>query len=82
MSETELLDIIEGRINRHQPSDYRLDVSRLGVRRDGDWWYVVVTPDKADVRSRDYNAIMSQVEEEIEQENHVKVLLVPTLPGD
>ena len=83
MSETETLDIVEEYVKRRQlPKDYRLNVSRLGVQHDGDWWYVVVTPEPADIRLRDYRDLMEQVEDDIEKEKQIKVLLVPALPGD
>ncbi len=86
MSETETMDetlnIVEEYVNRHQPEAFRLNVSRLGARHDGDWWYVVVAPDPEDIRLREYRDLMEEVEEEIEAEKQIKVLLVPTLPGD
>jgi len=86
MSETETLNetlnIVEAYVNKHQPPDFRLHVSRLGVQHDGDWWYVVVTPEPEDVRARDYRDVMEQVEDEIKTEKQLKVLLVPALPGD
>ncbi len=82
MSENEVLDIVEDRLNHHQPQGYRFDVSRRGVRQDGGWWYIVVSSSKEDIRARDYTVVMAQVEDEIEQQNRIKVLLVPTLPGD
>ena len=82
MSETEVLDIVEGHLNHHQPAGYRFNVSRRGVQKNGDWWYIVVSSSKEDIRARDYSSVMSQVEEEIEQQDRLKVLLLPTLPGD
>ncbi len=82
MSETEALNVIETYVNRHQPRDYQLHVSRLGVQHDGDWWYVVVTPEPQDIRARDYRDLMEQVEDELKKEEQMKVLLVPALPGD
>ena len=82
MEKSKVLDLIESYLQPHQPLDYRLNVSREGVRQDGNWWYVVVQPDRDDVRSLDYSAIMSQTEDELEEKEHLKVLLVPSLPGD
>ena len=48
----ETLNIVEEYVNRHQPKAFRLNVSRLGARHDGDWWYVVVAPDPEDIRLR------------------------------
>jgi len=86
MSETEImnetLNIVEEYVNRHQPQAFRLDVSRQGAKYEGDWWYVVVTPEPLDIRARDYRDLMEEVEDEIKAEKHLKVLLVPNLPGD
>ena len=81
MSENEVLDAVEAHIRQHQPRNYHLNVLRNGVRRDGDWWYIVVQPDQTDVSVRDYAMVMEQVGSDLEAEN-IKVLLVPALPGD
>ena len=78
----ETLNIVEEYVSRHQPQAFRLNVSRQGARHEGDWWYVVVEPEPEDIRARDYRDLMEQVEEDIEAEKHLKVLLVPNLPGD
>ena len=81
MNEGEILDLIEREVNARQPSNFRLSVDRRGVRHEGNWWYVVVQPDKSDIRASDYNALMTQVEDAIEdQTEDVNVLLVPALP--
>lgn len=82
MNEDEVLNIVEEYVNKHQPDAYHLDVSRHDVRHDGDWWYVVVKPSPADIRAREYSDIMEQVEDQIKSQRGVKVLLVPTQPGD
>ena len=80
MSENEILDKVAERLDQHQPTGYRVDVLRTGVRKEGDWWYVVVRPSKEDVKAYDYNRILQQAENELEDEDHLKVLLVPVLP--
>lgn len=60
MSEKEVLDTVEEYVNRHQPSAYRLDVSR----------------------ACEYSDIMEQIEDQIKAQQGLKVLLVPTQPGD
>lgn len=82
MKESQVLDAIEHYFERHQPRDYHLHVLRQGVRREGDWWYVAVKPDRQDIRARDYSALMEQAEEELESQAQLKVLLLPVLPGD
>ena len=51
------------------------------MQQEGNWWYVVVQPDKEDVRSSQYAASLEAIEDEIETSDKVKVLLVPILPG-
>jgi hypothetical protein len=80
MSETEVLDMVERYLKPYQPTDFHLDVEREGISRDGDWWYVVVTPSKPDIRAYDYDQIVSRAEDEIERDEGIKVLLVPVKP--
>jgi hypothetical protein len=75
----ELLDSIQDKINAHRPTGYNIVLHRDDYRQDGDWWYVVVHPDKPDVRARDYTKILETIEEEIKLEQSINVLLVPTL---
>ena len=67
-------------LETHQPSGYRLNI--VGMRRDGDYYYVVVQPSREDIRSYDYYNILAEVEGEIEEQEKVNILLVPALPGN
>lgn len=82
MNEDEVLNKIEEYFSEHQPRDYSLNVSRKGVKHEGNWWYVAVQPSIPDIKARDYASIMEQAEEELETQSHLKVLLLPVLPGD
>lgn len=82
MNEDEVLNKIEEYFSEHQPRDYSLNVLRNGVKHEGNWWYVAVQPSIPDIKARDYAAIMEQAEEELEKQSHLKVLLLPVLPGD
>lgn len=64
----------------HQPVNYRLQVQEQGVRRDDDWWYVLVQPDREDVRSYDYYGRLAEAEIDLKDKEHLNVLLVPVLP--
>ena len=72
--------LVEKYLEPNQPSSYRLNV--VGMRRDNDWYYVVVQPSRDDIRSYDYYNILAEVESEIEQTENVNILLVPALPGN
>lgn len=79
MTSRQILDTVENTLERHQPVDYRIEMSRDGVRNDGQWWYVVVHPTKPDVRASEYTHALEQVENEIARDHGVNVLLVPTI---
>lgn len=64
----------------HQPEDYRLVVIADGVKKDGDWWYVLVQPSREDIRSYDYYGRLAEAEIRLKDEENVNVLLVPVLP--
>lgn len=80
MNEQEFLDLIEAELEPRQPQGYRLNLNRDAVRHDGNWWYVVVKPDRNSIRVSDYNSVLAAVEEAIEDATDVNVLLVPALP--
>lgn len=82
MNEDEVLNKIEKYFSEHQPRDYSLSVLRNGVKHEGNWWYVAVQPSIPDIKARDYAAIMEKAEDELETQSHLKVLLLPVLPGD
>lgn len=82
MSETQVLDLVEQYIRQRQTPEFQLHVIREGVRHQGDWWYVVVQPDPPDISARTYQDAMEEAEEEMDQREHVNVLLLPNLPGD
>jgi len=81
ITEEQLAALVEKYLEPHQPPDYRLKVLREGMRRDDDWWYVVVQPDKENVRSYDYYGRLTEAELDLQEAEHLSVLLVPVLPG-
>jgi hypothetical protein len=81
MTENDVIALVEKYLKPHQPADYKLKVSPEGIRRDDDWWYVVVQPDREDVRSYDYYGRLTEAELDLQEKEHVNVLLVPVLPG-
>lgn len=81
LSDEDLMALVERYLEPHQPADYRLDVARReGVRRSGNWHYLVVRPSQSDVRLHDYSTRLAAAEDELESREHLKVLLVPILP--
>lgn len=80
-SRQRIVEIVSKYLEPHQPKNYRLNVRPQGMRQDGDYWYVVVQPDKEDVRSYDYYGRLADAENDIEENEQLKILLVPVLPG-
>jgi hypothetical protein len=81
LSDADLMALVERYLEPHQPADYRLDVARReGVRRSGNWHYLVVRPSQSDVRLHDYSTRLGAAEDDIEANEDLKVLLVPILP--
>ena len=77
-----MAEIVRRYLEPYQPSDYRLNVMESGIRhtRD-DWWEVVVQPDRNGIRSYDYYGRLADAENNIEDHEKLKVLLLPVLPG-
>ena len=80
LTKDEIIDLVTRYLEPHQPLNYRLNVTNR-VRHDDDFWYVVVQPTRDDIRSYDYYARLSEAARDIEEQENVNVLLVPTLPG-
>ena len=81
LSAKQLVDMVQRYLEPHQSKDYRLNVVADGIRQDDDWWYVVVQPDKDDIRAYDYAARLSEAEQDLQDKEHLNVLLVPVMPN-
>ncbi len=77
----EIVELVRKYLDPHQPSDgsYRLNVIPEGIQRDADWYYVLVEPDRDDVRSYDYSARLAEAESDLQEKENKKILLVPVL---
>jgi hypothetical protein len=81
VTEAEVLVLARQYLQPFQPSDYRLEIPKEGIRHEDDWWYVLVKPDRDDVRAYDYYDRLAQAETALQDFEHINVLLVPVLPG-
>jgi TFIIF-interacting CTD phosphatase-like protein len=77
LTSDEVLQLANKYLEPHQPADYRLIVLDQGVRQDGDWWYVVVRPDRGEKRAYDYYSRLAEAEIDLRDAENVNVLLVP-----
>lgn len=76
-----VLEIVKHYLEPHQPTDYRLNVNELGVRHQDDWWEIVVQPSREDIYLYDYYGRLAEASEDIDDQEHLNVSLVPALPG-
>ncbi len=77
----QVIKIVERYLEPHQPRDYKLRVLPEGIRQDDDWWYVIVQPTSDRPRSYDYYDALSETEQDIQDNEHENILLVPVMPG-
>ncbi len=81
-SQDDIARLVQAYLDRHQASDYRLNVVTNGIERRKDWWYVTVLPDRNGVQAYDYSNRLTLAEEELQDNESLKVLLVPTIVDD
>ncbi len=66
-------------IGNHPELTIPVEVIDKSVRRDGDFWYVSIRPG-GEVRPRPYvyYDVLAEVEGEIEENEHLNIMLVPS----
>lgn len=60
--------------------DFTLTTSADSIVWDGDWIYLVITPQTTGVRAYEYAEVMESVETALREEGFGKVLCVPSIP--
>lgn len=64
-------------LQRHPIGNTVLEVIDGALRRDEDWWYVAVRLNAEEPRTYQYYDLLTDIEDEVAQQEHLKVLLVP-----
>jgi hypothetical protein len=78
MSEHEVMELVKRKLADHDSDRLHIEVLD-GIRQDGAWWHIPVRPKDAErPRTYEYYDILSSVEEEITEDEHINVLLVPS----
>ena len=65
-------------LDRHQPRNYRIQVSADAILEEDGWYHVVVTTQN-DVRDRDFYDALADAEAELQDANGHQYLLVPAV---
>lgn len=71
-------------VTRHLPANgfdfLPLNVVEDEMRKDGDWWFVPVRPAVKPQRPFQFYEVLADLDEALEQEDHLDVILVPVYP--
>ena len=78
MNSQEILDLVSKHLAGARFADVKMHVEEDAIRQDGDWWYVPLKPVKEFPRRDQYYAFLADLEEEIDVQENVNVLLVPS----
>ncbi len=62
------------------PGGATLEALPQGVRHEQDWWYISVRPSVEPERRYEYYEALADVENALEEAEHLTVLLLPTAP--
>ena len=80
-SEAEIvMEAVQKRLRHRHPDGANLEVLPQGVRREQDWWYIPVRPDKEPARDWEYFEALAEVETEMLTQENILVLMVPAPP--
>lgn len=80
MSEKEIVEIVGRYLKYKHPGGATLEALTQGVRHEQDWWYVSVRPSIEPERRYEYYEALADVENALEESEHLTVLLLPTMP--
>jgi hypothetical protein len=80
MSEKEIVEIVGRYLKDKYPGGATLEALAQGVRHEQDWWYVPVRPSVEPERRYEYYEALADVENALEESEHLTVLLLPTAP--
>jgi hypothetical protein len=76
-----VVSLAQEALDRHQPRSYRVRVEPGAVLKEDDWYHVVVRSDNDDVRTYDFYDVLAEAEAELQDQQHLNILLVPAVPA-
>jgi len=80
MSEKEIVEIVGRYLQDKHPGGATLEALTQGVCHEQDWRYVSVRPSVEPQRRYEYYEALADVENALEEGEHLTVLLLPTAP--
>lgn len=77
-SKAEVIQRVSHYLEPHQSAEMTIEIVERLVRTDGDWWYVPVHPTTHNPITYSYFGVLTDIEGELKQNEHLDVLLVPS----
>jgi hypothetical protein len=82
MTEERVMELVRTELKKHQPGGVSLDVIEGEAQRRDDFWWVGVRPSAQPPKMYEYYEALAEVEASLEENEHLQVQLVPTLPDE
>lgn len=78
MSKQDIIQRVNRYLGPHQTAEMTIEIVEKSVQADGDWWYVPVRPTTDKPITYHYFGVLTDIEGEIKEKEHLDVLLVPS----
>lgn len=78
MSKKDVVQRVNHYLKSHQFDGLTVKIVEGAVREDDDWWYVPVRPSSQGAITYQYYGVLTDIEGELKQNDHLDVLLVPS----
>lgn len=80
VSGQDVAQVVREYIQRYHPGGLTLEVHEPGIRREEHWWSVPIRPSAEPTKLFEFYEALANAEEDLDEHEHLKVLLVPTNP--
>ena len=78
MSKQDIIQRVNRYLGPHQTAEMTIEIVEKSVHADGDWWYIPVRPTTDKPITYSYFGVLTDIEGEIKEKEHLDVLLVPS----
>ncbi len=78
MTKEDIIQRVNHYLAPHQSSEMTIEIVERLVRSDDDWWYVPIRPTTRNPITYNYYGVLTDIEGELKQNDHLDVLLVPS----
>ena len=78
MSKQDIIQRVNHYLGPHQTAEMTIEIVEKSVHADGEWWYVPVRPTTDKPITYNYFGVLTDIEGEIKEKEHLDVLLVPS----